>query len=76
MTLALGLGVTFVGAVFVLAGYTDRPIGRLLFGYWDAPGSKDSAAAATAPKAGTAATGGVYARPTAPAGKTPVGGPR
>lgn len=59
MTLALGLAATFIGAAFVISGYSNRPLGRLLFGYWDAPGTSTSAPAATAP--GTALTGGVHA---------------
>ena len=58
MTLALGLAATFLGAAFAISGYTNRPIGRLLFGYWDAPGSS---ATASAPAPGNALTGGVYA---------------
>jgi hypothetical protein len=44
LTLALGLAATFIGAAFVIAGYSDRSLGRLLFGYWDAPGTSKTAA--------------------------------
>lgn len=78
MTLALGLAATFIGGALVIAGYTDRSLTRLLFGYWDAPGSSKTAPPGTAPTApANALTGGVHAPSTAPG--RPVnafGGPR
>lgn len=57
MTLALGLLAMIGGADLVISGITKRPLGRLLFGYWDVPGTDQSAA----PPAGNASTGGPYA---------------
>jgi hypothetical protein len=64
MNLALGLGATFIGAALVISGYSDRPIGRLLFGYWDAPGSTNTAPKAAPPEPGNASTGGTHAPST------------
>lgn len=68
MTLALGLAVAFIGGAFLISGYSDRPIGRLLFGYWDAPGA--SAAVVPPGKAapGNALSGGVHAPGVDPVG--------
>lgn len=73
MQLAIGLIAVFAGVDLVLAGYTKRPFSRLLFGYWDKPGSSSSSGPATLPP-GNAATGGVHApqvqpQPRAGAGK-------
>jgi hypothetical protein len=59
MTLALGLLAMLFGADLVISGITKRPVGRLAFGYWDAPGGNTATATSAAP--GNAATGGVYA---------------
>jgi hypothetical protein len=81
MTLALGLLAILGGTDLLISGITKRPLGRLVFGYWDAPGSTTAAAP---PTGANAASGGVYAPPgpvgpvggnTAPAGPVgPVGG--
>lgn len=57
MTLALGLLSVLLGADLVISGITKRPVGRLVFGYWDAPGTDTTAA----PPPGNASTGGTYA---------------
>jgi hypothetical protein len=76
VTLALGLAAVFVGSAMALAGYTKRPLGRLLFGYWDAPGSSSSATDLP-PAPANAASGGVHApgQPNPSAGKQPGGRP-
>lgn len=70
MQASLGLVAIFVGAAMAIAGYTKRPLSRLLFGYWDKPGTEvDESHPAELPAArgANAATGGVHAQPTRPA---------
>lgn len=47
MTLALGLLALFFGTDLIISAVTKRPLGRLVFGYWDAPGSDTTGAAPT-----------------------------
>lgn len=69
MTLALGLAAVLVGADLIIAGYTKRPIGRLLLGYWDAPGASGLPTTPAPSAPGNAMTGGAYA----PRGSTVTG---
>jgi len=76
---SLGLVAVFVGVAMGIAGYTKRPLSRLLFGYWDKPGTQvDTSHPAELPPApANAATGGVHApaKPNPSAGKQPGGRP-
>lgn len=66
MQVAIALAAMFLGADMIIAGYTKRPISRLILGYWDAPGTNTPAVVPGSTKApGNAMTGGVYA-PTGP----------
>jgi hypothetical protein len=80
MTLALGLAASFVGACMTLAGFTNRPLSRLLYGYWDAPGTTTPAGGTNPPgtsgtRGANASTGGTYAPPAGPQGPTGQQGP-
>lgn len=73
MTLALGLGATFIGAAFTIAGYKGWALTPLLFGRWGEGASSTPPNAKTAPTPGNASNGGVY-KPTVPPIDTPGGG--
>jgi hypothetical protein len=74
--LALGLVSVFAGVAVAIAGYTKRPVSRLLFGYWDKPGTTvgpSAPAELPAAQGANAATGGVHApmQPNPRAGTLP-----
>lgn len=73
MGLALGIGVTFLGVIFAISGYSgggtanmNKNLIAMMKGEWLPSPGPNTPGSNTQSNSGTSTTGGAYAQPTKP----------